>query len=289
VRANGLRAWNQGVLWVADLDTGRHQRLFSGGQLLYYSLSADGQRIVFVTIDDRARSPVWVAPLKNPNAARQITTANASFAYLGAPGEVMFGGAEDFAIVRITEGGGEPQKVIPTPLMPLSVSSDGEWIAVQDARACGALIVYPMRGGSPLRLCDRCAPPWAPRRCLSLWDGRLTASSCSGTSAFAVLHPIGARRHASTDSSRGTAVQGGGRCSARRPAGHERTSRVSRPHPSMYVVMKVTKYLPRPRSTTDLTRGTLSSKKRATAGKTAVPFVRSHPPGFSTGGGPRSS
>jgi hypothetical protein len=101
-----------------------------------------------------------VAPLNDPNAARQITTANASFANFGAPGEVVFGGAEDFAILRISEGGGESQKVIPTPLMPLSVSSDGEWIAVKDARAWGALIVYPMRGGSPVRLCDLCAPPW---------------------------------------------------------------------------------------------------------------------------------
>jgi len=160
VRANGMRAWNQGALWVADLDTGRRQRLFADRQLIHYSLSADGQRIVFVTIDDRAHSPVWVAPLNNPDAARQITTANASVAYFGAAGEVVFGGAEDFAIVRISEGGGEPQKLIPTPLMPLGVSSDGEWIAVQDARAWGALIVYPTRGGAPLRLCERCAPPW---------------------------------------------------------------------------------------------------------------------------------
>jgi len=160
VRAHGLRSWNQGALWVADLDTGRRQRLFFNRQLLHYSLSVDGQRIVFVTIDDQAHSPVWVAPLNDPNAARQITTANASVAYFGAPGEVVFGGAEDFAILRIGEGGGESQKVIPTPLMPLSVSSDGEWIAVQDPRAWGALIVYPTHGGSPVRLCDRCAPPW---------------------------------------------------------------------------------------------------------------------------------
>jgi eukaryotic-like serine/threonine-protein kinase len=160
VRTSGLRAWNQGALWVADLDSGRRQPLFADRQLLHYSLSADGRRIVFVTTDDQAHSPVWVAPLNDPSAARQITTANASFASFGAPGEIVFGGAEDLAILRIGEGGGESQKVIPTPLMPLSVSSDGERIAVQDPRAWGALVVYPMRGGSPLRLCDRCAPPW---------------------------------------------------------------------------------------------------------------------------------
>jgi len=32
---------------------------------------------------------------------------------------------------------------------------------VQDPRAWGALIIYPASGGgSPIRLCDRCAPPW---------------------------------------------------------------------------------------------------------------------------------
>lgn len=160
VRANGMRSWNQGALWVADLQTGLRQPLFSDRKLLHYSLSADGQRIVFVTIDDQAHSPVWVAPLNDPSAARQVTTANASVAFFGASGDVVFGAAEDFSILRLEESGGEPQKVIPTPLMPLGVSSDGEWIAVQDGRAWGALIVYPTNGGSPVRLCDRCAPPW---------------------------------------------------------------------------------------------------------------------------------
>ena len=160
VRENGLRSWNQGALWVVDLETGHRQRLFSNRQLIHYSLSTDGRRIVFVTIDDQGQSPVWMAPLSDPNAARQITTDNAWVAYFGAPGDVVFGRAEDSAILRLREDGGEAQKINLTPLMPLGVSSDGEWIAVQDSRAWGALSVYPTRGGAPLRLCDRCAPPW---------------------------------------------------------------------------------------------------------------------------------
>jgi hypothetical protein len=160
VRAIGLRSWNQGALWVADLETGQRQRLFADRQLLHYSLSGDGRRIVFITIDEQGHSPVWVASLNDPNAARQITTTNAWAAFFGAPGEVLFGGAEDFAILRIKEDGGESQKVIPTPLQLLSVSPDGHWIAVQDPRAWGALIVYPTHGGALMKLCDRCAPPW---------------------------------------------------------------------------------------------------------------------------------
>jgi len=160
VRAIGLRSWNQGALWVADLETGQRRRLLGDHQLLHYSLSTDGQRIVFVTIDDEGRSPVWVASLNDPNTARKITTTNAAVAFFGAPREVLIGSIEDFGIFRIRDDGGEQQKVIPTPLLLLSVSPDGQWVAVQDPRAWGALIVYPARGGSSVRLCDLCAPPW---------------------------------------------------------------------------------------------------------------------------------
>jgi WD40 repeat protein len=160
VRATGLRSWNQGALWVADLNTGRRQRLVPERQLLHYALSADGQRIVFVTVDDQGHSPVWSASVNDPNAARPISTTDAAVAFFGAPGDVLIFSVKDFALLRISEDGGDAQKVAPTPLMPLSVSPDGQWIAVQDPRAWGALFVYSTRGGSPLRLCDRCAPPW---------------------------------------------------------------------------------------------------------------------------------
>jgi Tol biopolymer transport system component len=241
VRAAGLRAWNQGALWMADLDTGRRQRVFADRQLLHYSLSADGQRIVFVTIDDQARSPVWMAALNNPNAARQITTANASFAYFGAPGEVVFAGAEDFAVMRIGEGGGESQKVIPTPLMLLGVSSDGEWIAVGDPRAWGALFVYPTRGGSPLRLCDRCAPPWgtepvpfylgwSPDRKFLLWNFNDSLYSIP-LAPGRLLPPIPAGGLQSTAA---VAALPGARLVTNEPHAFPG------PLPSMYVVMKVT-------------------------------------------------
>ena len=57
VRTLGLRSWNQGALWVADLETGQRQRLFADRQVVHYALSADSQRMVFVTIDDEGRSP----------------------------------------------------------------------------------------------------------------------------------------------------------------------------------------------------------------------------------------
>jgi eukaryotic-like serine/threonine-protein kinase len=162
VRSYGPRSWNQGALWVVDLETGGRRRLLPDFQILHYSISADGQRVVFVPVGDDGRSPLWVASLDGQTPPRQLTTTDAAAAFFGAPGEVLFssGGPEDYCIYRIKESGGDAQKLIATPLVLLAVSPDGRWLAVQDPAAWGALIVYPAGGGSPLRLCDRCAPPW---------------------------------------------------------------------------------------------------------------------------------
>jgi eukaryotic-like serine/threonine-protein kinase len=160
VRSYGLRSWNQGALWVADLETGRRQRLLTDFQVLHYSISPDGQRVVFVSVDEQGRNPVW---LWSPNAQlppRQVSPMDAAVAFFGAPGEVLFAGQKEFYVYRVKDDGSELQKVITTPLFPLAVSPDGQWIAVQDPAAWGALSVYPAGAGSPRRLCDLCAPPW---------------------------------------------------------------------------------------------------------------------------------
>jgi eukaryotic-like serine/threonine-protein kinase len=162
VRSFGLRSWNQGSLWVADLDTGHRQRLLPDFQVAHYSISADGRRVVFVRAGDDERSPVWLASLDGIAPPRQLTTMDAAAVFFGAPGEVLFGsvGQQQFYVYRVTDEGRGLQKVAPAPLLPIAVSPDGRFIAVQDPAAWGALIVQPADGGAPVRLCDRCAPPW---------------------------------------------------------------------------------------------------------------------------------
>jgi Tol biopolymer transport system component len=160
VRSYGLRSWNQGGLWVADLETGKRQQLLVDFQVLHYSISADGQRVVFVSVDEQGRNPVWLWSVNAQLPPRQVTPMEASAVFFGAPGEVLFAGQKDFYVYRVKDDGSELQKVITTPLLPLAVSPDGQWIAVQDPTAWGALVVYPAGTGSPRRLCDRCAPPW---------------------------------------------------------------------------------------------------------------------------------
>jgi Tol biopolymer transport system component len=160
VRSYGLASWNQGGLWVTDLETGRRQRLLPEFEITHYSISGDGQRVVFVSVDEQRRTPVWTASLDGLTPPQQLSTIDAVTAFFGAAGEVIFGGAQQPYVYRIKDDGKELEKAMPAPLQPIAVSPDGQWIAVQDPTAWGALIVHPAGGGPPVRLCDQCAPPW---------------------------------------------------------------------------------------------------------------------------------
>jgi Tol biopolymer transport system component len=190
VRSYGLRSWNQGGLWVVDLETGQRQRLFPDVQMIHYSISADGRRVVFVSVDEQGRNPVWLASLNGELPPRQLGTLEAASAFFGAPGEVLIAGQRDFLVYRIKEDGSELQKVFTTPLLPLAVSPDGQWIAVQEPSAWGALVVYPTGEGSPRRLCNLCAPPWGtePQPFLFGWapDGKFAYWNFTNATTYAI-------------------------------------------------------------------------------------------------------
>jgi Tol biopolymer transport system component len=162
IRAGGTASFIAGGLWVADLNSGQRQRLLPDFQMRHYTISADGQRVVFVASDDKGHAPVWLASLNGPTAPRRLATIDSWQAYFGAPGEVVFEGVEKgtLFVYRINDDGGELQKVIPTPnLFSFGVSPDGRWVAAQDSRAWGALFVFPSGGGAPTLICGRCSPP----------------------------------------------------------------------------------------------------------------------------------
>ncbi|OFW25943.1 MAG: hypothetical protein A3H97_12485 [Acidobacteria bacterium RIFCSPLOWO2_02_FULL_65_29] len=164
VRAGGARNFLTGGLWAADLDSGQHQRLLPDFQMLHYTISADGQRVVFVAEDEGSRTPVWLASLSGQTTPRQLTTIDSQMAYFGASGEVAFTGVENgvFVIYRVQDDGGQWQKIISTPnLFPFGVSPDGRWVPAAEGptpEKRNELMVYPAGGGSPTLIC-RCYPP----------------------------------------------------------------------------------------------------------------------------------
>ena len=72
LRAGGARHFVSGELWVADLESGQRQRLLPDFLMQHYTISADGQRVVFVVADEAGRSPVWLAALDGRSAPRQV-------------------------------------------------------------------------------------------------------------------------------------------------------------------------------------------------------------------------
>jgi eukaryotic-like serine/threonine-protein kinase len=161
VRSGGLRNFISGALWVADLDTGQRQRVLPDFLMQQFSLSNDGQRVVFCAVDDTGRTPVWLAPLTGRTPPRRIATLDAGMASFGASGEIVFFDNKEGISYRIKENGSDLQKMTPTAglLPPFSVSPDGRWAAVQDPNAWGALMVYPAGGDPPTKLCEGCTRP----------------------------------------------------------------------------------------------------------------------------------
>jgi len=162
VRTGGTETYVKGGLWVTNLDTGQRQRLLPDFQMQRYTLSPDGQRVVFTAVEEGGHTPVWLASLNGRTPPQRLTTMDCWDAYFGAPGEVVFECEEKTTpfIYRVKEDGSGLQKLIPTPfLIAQGVSPDGQWIPAQDSSAWGALAVFPAGGGPPTRICEGCSTP----------------------------------------------------------------------------------------------------------------------------------
>jgi Tol biopolymer transport system component len=131
-RAGGARHFIRGELWVTDVESGHPRRQLSDFLMQHYSISADGQRVVFVVAEDNGHSPVWVAALDGGSAPRQVTTSDARKAYFLAGGWIVFEGQENGSkvVFRVKEDGSELQKIlrIDGPSALVSASPDGRWI-----------------------------------------------------------------------------------------------------------------------------------------------------------------
>jgi len=162
MRTGGTEAFTKGGLWVADLQTRQRQRLLPDFEMMRYTISPDGKRIAFTAADEKGHTPVWLAYLDGQTSPRKLSDMHSWEAYSMTPGEVVFEGEEQGTpfVYRIREDGSELQKIIATPfLVTQSVSPDGRWVAAQDSRAWGALVLFPTGGGAPRRVCEGCSIP----------------------------------------------------------------------------------------------------------------------------------
>jgi Tol biopolymer transport system component len=163
-RTPGSRSFLSGELYVADVDTGRSERLLPGLILSHYALSHDGKRLVCVPEIGGDKTGIWLTDAAAVAPPRQITSHQAHRAFFGAPGEVVFeAGATQHRLMRISEDGSAEREAHPQPIMQLmNVSPGGDWAMVGVANAGGhgdgatLIQAFSLTGGEPVTLCDEC-------------------------------------------------------------------------------------------------------------------------------------
>ena len=166
VRAGGSRNFLTGGLWVTDLESGQRQRILPDFQIQHYSISVDGQRVVFVAAEDGSgQLPLWLAPVNGSTPPRQLTSATGWGGAVSGAGVMVFASQEKSGasyLYRMNEDGTGIQKISPTPmLLPFGISPDGRWVPAAEGpspETRNRLMLYPTDGGSPVRVCD-CYPP----------------------------------------------------------------------------------------------------------------------------------
>lgn len=163
VRAAGGLHTIRGGLWVLDLASGARQRLLPDYLVEHYTVSRDGQRVVFVSAADTGRTGVWLATLDGRSAPHQLSGSEGLQAFFGASGDVIFAAQERDGtfIYRVKEDGSGLQKVIPQPVYFLyGVSPDGKYVAAwvngSTEETANAVFVYPVEGGTPIIVCGAC-------------------------------------------------------------------------------------------------------------------------------------
>jgi Tol biopolymer transport system component len=170
LRAGEAQSITSGELWAADVESGQRERLLPDFLMRHYSISADGQRIVFVASNEVGRYPVWLARLNRRSSPQQVTARDARKAFFGTSVDVLFSGQEKGTnfLYRVKEDGSDLPERLPTPDYlgrqlyladsGFSVSPDGKWAVVRSPTGDmpTAVVVYPVGGGSPTLICEKC-------------------------------------------------------------------------------------------------------------------------------------
>ncbi len=144
-----------GELWVADLESGRTERVFADLTVRTYDISPDGKRVAFSAKDAGGKPGLWLASLDRRFPPRQlIVNEEVASPFFTPQGDLLFRAAEgkfNF-IYRMKENGGARVKLLADPIISvLAASPDGQWFAVRGANVSEertmSATLYPSRGG----------------------------------------------------------------------------------------------------------------------------------------------
>jgi Tol biopolymer transport system component len=173
-RTPGSRSFLSGELYSADIATGRAQPAVPGLILSHYSLSHDGNKLVFVPEIGGSETGIWLADARG-SQPQKISANLAHRVFFGAPGEIIYeGGSSARSLMRIGEDGTGDRQAHPKPIMQLmNVSPDGRWAMVgtteMGRHGMGAtlMLAIPLSGGEPTTVCDTCVAGFGSARMFS--------------------------------------------------------------------------------------------------------------------------
>jgi DNA-binding winged helix-turn-helix (wHTH) protein/Tol biopolymer transport system component len=158
LRSRANRRYLSGELWSANLESGTRARLFPEFLVADYSVSPDGNRMLFVAIAEDGVTSVWLAPIDGRSAPRRLSDITADRAFFAADGEVLFHGPDKDNrrfLYRINEDGSHLQKVVPDPIIDVyDVSPDGRSVA---AWLGSTVQILSLRGGPAVTASAVCA------------------------------------------------------------------------------------------------------------------------------------
>ncbi|MGC0779791.1 MAG: winged helix-turn-helix domain-containing protein [Candidatus Acidiferrum sp.] len=155
-----------GELWVADLETGRRERLLPDTLVSDYDVSPDGAEVVFSAADAQNRSHLWLASLNYRFPPRQFVSAvNEDEPRWDSADYIYFRAAEGSLnlLYRMRQDGSERERLLPDPILDLqAISPDGRWaIVAQGKGQTGRICASPLDGGTPVIVCTGyCQTQW---------------------------------------------------------------------------------------------------------------------------------
>jgi serine/threonine protein kinase len=156
-----------GELWVADVESGRNERLLPGIIVNGFDISADAKKVVYSVAVPEQKTEIWLASTDGRTPPRRLSAGTDQFPRFHPAGDIYFVAVEGDAnyLYRMKQDGSGRQKVSGRPILALvQVSRDGKWASVWGTSAneempSGAMLV-PLDGGESFMLCGRCVVEW---------------------------------------------------------------------------------------------------------------------------------
>ena len=155
-----------GEVWMADLESGRSERVVPDMQALEYDISRDGRQIALAVQSGEGKPKLWLAPTDRSSAPRQITNVEGQNPLFGKDGEIFFRRVEGPSsfVYRIRADGTGLRKLWEAPVFYAGqVAPDGRSIRTWGPHPgyTGVSQVVPLEGGPPVIIGSNAKLQWS--------------------------------------------------------------------------------------------------------------------------------